>query len=447
MSSLKLWALEVSVGFFLSVSLAPAADSLKQVCGDVLSGSAPKAGAVNLLDTQAFSNTQKREYCQAAKSAEQAASADGITWKVWAGVSAVCTVACIHSFVNPFAKYMCTVAGIAGGATDALTTKNYASALMGIGTTAGLQFATKAINQGAADAAKGEVVSIKDGIATLKDGRMVPADQVAKAAPSRDWSACISAATAGLQAATKKKAQSSQLQTAKQNLASAKQMDQGQGLAAGNGTAGDFSSDCQKAQASGNTSAQLACATSTDPSLPRSVLDPQFADAFKKASGIGLGDYLQKDPSSAGQAIGASTSAQLGSDQALQVAKATDEAAAQLNAEDGSSTYAGGGGGGKSKGDSSPDFNQFMNQMMGQINGGGSQGGPQDKNGVGQVAYAYQNRSSDDIAHDTKLPLFDRVQYRYSKLSNRLENGPSERTLPATSRMPAGAGFGNSRAY
>ncbi len=88
-------------------------------------------------------NTQAQQYCAAGKAAENAASADGDVWIIYAAAATVCTSACAASMM-PNVTYTeqleiaCTGSSVGASAVDAIQTQNYMSALASIVVTAGI---------------------------------------------------------------------------------------------------------------------------------------------------------------------------------------------------------------------------------------------------------------------------------------------------------------------
>lgn len=93
-------------------------------------------GAYNDICGGSASGAQKKAYCDAAKISYKAADDTKTMMKVWAGVAAVCTAACVAKPVSgqhrPWLGVLCQGSNIAGGVASAAVTKNYAMGLMGL---------------------------------------------------------------------------------------------------------------------------------------------------------------------------------------------------------------------------------------------------------------------------------------------------------------------------
>ncbi|MEK6579455.1 MAG: hypothetical protein AABZ55_09545 [Bdellovibrionota bacterium] len=240
--------------------------------------------------------SQRDSYCEAAKKAKDALQANTIIWKLWAAAAVVCTGACAYvystggvatatNYTNPV-MYAC--AGSTAGATltDAIMTREYASALTGLIASGG-SFAMGGLK----GAAESETVSAGAG---LNEKMMGP---------------CMSAATNTFQAMIKKGSLVEQDKSYTDNLVSAQRLNSN-AITMRNGTdnlpssnsgsagtgatnrpttsgsvAGGGYANSSRNLACANTSStgqMVQCAMSGDKTLPEIFGDPKFGDEFQK---------------------------------------------------------------------------------------------------------------------------------------------------------------------
>ncbi|HAR43481.1 MAG TPA: hypothetical protein DCS07_12755, partial [Bdellovibrionales bacterium] len=294
---------------------------------------------------------QRREYCAAAKDAKEGAKKDKILGGVWAAVTATCTAICVTPLAGQtYGAAVCDAANMGASITDAMVTKQYASALSSVGMV-------------------GMSMMMRGGITTPKGsesrGRM---------------SACLGAATAGIQTFIKFAAAKNHNSNADANLGNARRLnsinmpgtstdplaakDSNTTAPVGSGIQGnaDASSACSVATTSSNISAHISCAVSNDQNLPPFVRSPAFPAEFKKMTGTDLAEFLSKSQDNPSNAIASASG--LDADGASKVASLMDDmnskyGAAGLN----SGIYAeggGGGGGAAAGGGATPDFNEIM---------------------------------------------------------------------------------------
>jgi hypothetical protein len=423
--------------------LAHASD-VDAVCGKVLSQSPQAPAAGGAPAAAGGSASSKLEYCKAAKSAEETADANSILWKVWAGVAAVCTYACVASFVGgPTNEYVCVGAQVAGGVVDAVISKEMSGAMMAIASAGG----SIAINQG-----------------------MKPsAEQAAKTAgkggeqeTQKDIGACIGAATATLQAVTKHKTMSDHEKIRDENLDSARAVQDDQATAVagggynaapqaqqldsngnpvsgggggGGGNVAGGSNDpnspkvaCGQAKASGgNSGAFISCALAADKNMPGFVRDPRFAKNFQRASGESLDDFFGKNHGSPNQAMMEATGGVLNSGQSARLSAAIAAVPESVQGDTAGGTYssggAEGGGGGGESGGMDPAMAALMAQIAGMLNPEEAAAAKKQLDGVNRVHFATQKNGASAVSEDKTLSIFDRIAYRYIFVGKRMIAG------------------------
>lgn len=395
--------------------------TIEQVCGNVSSASPVPSPSGNSADP----TTQKLQYCQAAQSAQDAANADDILWKVWAGVGVICATECGISLggINPYTSYtqfICTGVSVGAGVTDAVMTKNFANALLGVlGGGGGL--AANYMFNGSSDSGKDAANAGKDSAKNNK----------------KDFGACLAAVTATVSAVTKGMDEGSQKKSVQSNLQSALSVSsqapamgagaepQAPGLAAqGGAQSGNLSENpqaqpttaantsvsgtCSGAATSGMLGAAISCATAMDSTLPPFVSTPQFPANFQKIAGQPLGNFMGNASSPAQGMMGA-MAGELSPSQQAQLASALSAIQPVDNGED--SYYAGGGGGGGGGDSADNGVGDMMNNFLGQLMP--KKPGAASSSGVNAVAFANQHRSPASVVEDRALSIFDRVSYRY----------------------------------
>ncbi len=413
-------------------------DDVDSVCKGTLS-SAPLAGD----KSGDPSGTQRLQHCQAAKSAQEGADADNALYKVWAGVAAVCTGACVSSFAGgPAGESACTGSAVAGAGTDGVVTKNYASSLQQIGGI-GLAAATTELTKD----------TVKEG---AEEGAKQGVEQGTK--KTKDIGSCMNAATATTQSVSKFKSLEGQKETVKSSLESARSVTSTQGTAVADGSG---ISQSQAATAGGGPSADgslggpsggpsdggssnpcagqlsgrstpastLQCAIARDPNIPRFVTTPKFAKEFQDRTKTSLGDFLNKNDPPA-LAIGQAVRSGLNGAQNAKLASALTDVQQNVSADystysshggDGSQYEGGGGNSGLSNGDDDLNLGGLLSGLQDKLNPNQK---PNEKStGVSAVIFANQTRSPAAVAEDAKLSIFDRVTYRYYYVGRRIVLG------------------------
>jgi hypothetical protein len=368
--------------------------------------------------------SQLSQYCNSAQSSSQGSDVDSSLYKVWGGVAAVCTTACANP--TPALAGTCKWSNTGGTGTDAIATKNYSSALMGIGQQ---QVAGQVGKAGAQQA-------------TNADGSVATGGKPAPKPPSR-MVACMNAATSSMQAVSKFKSAKSANQATAANTASANQLgsnsagtvgsdpnEKSSGATAGeiyegnrplssgaSAAAAGSANICATAKATGQAVATIQCAVANDPTLPSYVATPQFLNDFKAATGGTDFSNFGSDPNqSAGDAIAQAASGGLGNGTATQVAAVmrsmdNNEVPYEVAA------YGSNGGAPVAAAPSAeePDMTQVAQALLEQMKAG--QPAPNAEQaaatGIQAVVFANQNRAPASIPEDKTLSIFDRVTYRY----------------------------------
>jgi len=366
---------------------------------------------------------QLSQYCNSAQSSTQGSDVDSSLYKVWGGVAAVCTTACANP--TPALAGTCKWSNTAGTGTDAIATKNYSSALMGI---AQQQVAGQVGKAGTQQAAAGGTPATGGTPAPKPPSRLV---------------ACMNAATSSMQAVSKYKSAKSAGQASAANTASANQLgsnsagtvgsdpnEQSSGATAGelyegnrplssgaSAAAAGSASICATAKSTGQAVATIQCAVANDPTLPSYVATPQFLNDFKAATGGTDFSNFGSDPDqSAGDAIAQAASGGLGNGTATQVAAVmrsmdNNEAPYQVAA------YGSNGGAPVAAAPSAeePDMAKVAEALLEQMKAGQQPQGAEQAPAIGfqAVVFANQNRAPASIPEDKTLSIFDRVTYRY----------------------------------
>lgn len=135
-------------------------------------------GSIALRDPQLIKLW--RDHCDAAYDDLEAANKQSTLTYVYTGVAVVCGAACAATLANAgFASTLgtaCTGAGVVAGLTDALLTKNYLGAVLGLGTAAVGYYASTASESAAAMAAAPSALGAAHATAAgPSSGRVVPA--------------------------------------------------------------------------------------------------------------------------------------------------------------------------------------------------------------------------------------------------------------------------------
>lgn len=374
---------------------------------------------------------QRQQYCDAAKSSKSSANANGIMWKVWAGVATVCTAACAATLMGqPWNQWVCTGTSLAGTGVDAVVTKNLQTAMMGILGAGGSYMINRTMN-------KGETPKVG------ADGKTKRPD---------DYGSCFTAATSALQTMQKKQAQSSDEGSVNSNLEMAQQLGnspaaayrtggpevadtaksgglgmsvKSAGMSPAQATLGNIASACGSGAANGNSKAQVACALAMDGGLPSFVSSPKFASDFQKASGQSLSDFLNSPNDNAKAALAGAMGGSLSNSQNVQLASALNKAEKEIALAHpvAGTTYAGGGGGGYGGGkhsDPTAGFGNLMQGLMGKMNGTEEARHGTNQQNFRQVA----SLSPDAIVEDRRISLFQRITQRYSQHQHELGGVP-----------------------
>jgi hypothetical protein len=377
---------------------------------------------------------QISQYCDSAQSSTQGTDVDSALYKVWGGVATICTAACVSSSPPGTSATACKYSDRAGAGTDALATKNYASALTGIATGQVTSQASKAMGGGQQSANNGS---------NGTQGQNSQNGQTGQKPQSR-MTSCMNAATSTMQAVSKYKSAKSSSQAAAANTTAANQLaskdtatgndpnekasgatagglgsEPGRGLAEGqSGATASSASICATASATGSAAATIQCAVANDPTLPSYVATPQFLNDFKKASGTDFSNFgsdPEQDPTTA---IGQAASGGLDGNTATQVAVAMRSLGSnspQAPSEVAAYTPSGGGAPAAAAPSSDDgDMVKVAQALMEQMQAG--QKGDQQAaapSGIQAVAVANQTRSPASVLEDKTLSIFDRVTYRY----------------------------------
>jgi hypothetical protein len=289
----------------------------------------------------------RKQYCDEFEEFRRAAKASGAVWKIWAGVAAVCTTACIGSAINhPIIQKkltyqtstrgandvitktdatvtindskICVGANLAGAATESIVTKDYMAAVRGIGETLLTQLALPRLTS----------TTTKD----TDSNKQQPQGAKPKFGENLDFAACLTALSATQKTYASFKDQKTQKEKAEEALNKARNLaatqttnENGVRLSRGNielrtedseksdssstspGATGSamLGPDTQKACQGKNAGAMLQCALASDRSLPRNVGRPEFQKDFETATGAPLNKFLEQDRLGPTEALGA----------------------------------------------------------------------------------------------------------------------------------------------
>ena len=375
---------------------------------------------------------QRQSYCDAAKSAEEGSRNDSILMGVWAAVTAACTVACFN--ITQTTAYVCTGVSLAGGATDAIVTKNFAGFLSSL---PGTLIANKdLLFGGSKEPPKAEGDAAGKG------------DTAKKSNPDRTGS-CISAATAAIQVISKTMDKKTQDKAAKSNLETAEKLkstaiaqsgagfntEGGSGGSNGGGSTGSgsqasksvssasdagASDPCAAAQSTGSAEAHISCAIAQDPNIPGFVRSPKFAQEIKEKTGKNLADFLNTKSDNPTELLGSAMAGGLNSEQAGKLASALNELQKNMP-EISTGSYAGGGGGGLSlPSGGSEDIGQLMAGLMDQFKPKSADEAPP---GFSAVDFASLNRAPAQVVQDKSISIFNRISFRYYYVGKRMIGG------------------------
>ena len=448
------------------------ADSVDDACADTFkerdktTTDQKKAGEYNtaaqkdgrttiITPTQSSSVTQRLQYCDTAKKAQDAADTQSVLWKVWAGVAAVCATTCATSLSGVYAnQWICAGTNAAGIVTDGVMTKQYQAALTQLTTSlVGLGMNYMA-NSDKGKSATPEKPANEKAPEKSGDKAAEPEEKVEK-----DYNACLTAAAAGFQVYAKHSAMSDSEKSVSDTIAEIKRLNPKKdetdktattqsggafsiGTPAGQvaqGAVSTGSSDtsnaatsgtdnssgstgCGKAKKSGDSSALISCAVSSDSRLPQFVKTQKFQDDLKKSTGASLEDINNNAqspqslmPGLMGNALG------VGSDsaKAAQLAEALKKFENDIfESPTGKIAYAAPASGqSHSKASSNePDFGSMMGGLMGGLfgNKGGAAGGKLNRSldfSHGQAARMLAASKATFESRD--VSLFDRVTHRY----------------------------------
>ncbi len=396
-------------------------DDFDKICKDTLSNASGNSTI-----------QEKLSYCQAAKSSQEAANSNGILWKVWASVSAVCTASCAASFIGYGNQYICLGINVAVGITDAAITRQFASALIAIAT-AGAAFGANKFMKNQQD----------------------KKDEAPEKKP-KDLGACMIAAQAAFQAFSKAQSEKNSLDSLKNNLASAQACNSDssgaikadsipqpqnrsplpdsvtQGSTGGNSKTSPPSLSANNSNPSGcdstknsktnpvnslNTATLITqCAVSLDSNLPNYINQPQFQTDFKKSTGIPLSEFLSKNETPKKELYSVMDSA-LHSADSSKLAEALQTMEQQIPIKIQSSVYTGSNSlRTTEKSDSDPSFGEAMNHLMNQFLPK-KEDGKQNLN-QNYLTFEKQQLQSTTPSENKNLSLFDRISNRYYHLND-----------------------------
>jgi hypothetical protein len=442
----------------LSIAVTPAwADELSDVCGNL-----------------STAGTLKTQYCQAAQAASKAADTDGALWKVYAAVSAVCTTACVSSFAGgelAGTGIACQGTSLAASATDAVMTKNYTSALMGIATSGyGLYSAISGAPSlpqlvmsgvggnganaaaGAANTGSGSLVSqgsVPDSMGNYSDqisragqeqgGSLTGGTDQASAPTKNDMSACLSAAVSAYQSYSKYSAQQQEEQTENQNLASAEAVTNttadavpstattspgGATTGGANTGAGttetaaanqNTTSSAGTASCSSSAASTIQCAIASDSGLSNTAT-PAFSNALQRSSGMPFGQFIA-GAQSPNQAIGSGLGGSMTPTGTAAVENALDSMEKSMDPNDTNGAAmmalgrAGGGGAVADNTDPSALMSGLLDKLM------PKKGDKQTSINDEDFTKKARALASANPEENRNLSIFDRIAYRYVVLT------------------------------
>ena len=456
------WGYAQSASPSPSPSASLTADDFEQVCGPVLSQKPPTHA------TELTLYNQKLSICQGAAASHEAMKDQGLLWKLWAGVGAVCGVACAASFFGVGNQYICMGTNLAAGVTEGVVTEDFSAAMSGV-MGAGTSFLVNTAMSGAGSAASTTSTS---GNAAGSSTSSSSSSSSSSSGSTKDIGACLSAAMAIGQAVSKHASEESARETLDAAMADlaglmsnsrAAPLPGTVSLSSGNedttttnesSTQTTATSDAPKSKFAesgascsstmSTTGEAISCAVGLDSNLPGFVSSPKFQQDFQKASNQSLGDFLGSGSGSIGEAIAGTMGGIMTSSARAQVAAAVENLSESLGHSDpnvGATAYGRGGGRrGPSGGGGDDDIMGQMAGLMGQLLPGGKKAGAAGDTAV-QAVQAVMNSARGAggarIEEDRSLSLFDRVKARYLTLS-RAERVGGDEVL----RVPAGVGAG-----
>ena len=382
---------EITAG--ISVTLASEFD---QVCKPILSnGSSQVSGS---------GDQQKLQYCQAAASAQSGVTSNSVLWKLWAGVAAVCTTACLSPLVGPV---ICTASTVGAAVTDAAVTKNFTNALVGIGGVAG------AALLGSSSGSTGIIKS---------------------------KGSCIAAATATFQSLTHHRDMATEQTQVAQSVADASALSGGPGVAISTAVATPVMipqgalpsahtpiSPPVVSAAGSDMQAQMSLAVASG-KIPQAVADPQFQKDFKSATGKDLNDFLKQSPSSPVSAIQDLLGGTLSQGDSSKLASALDEMKQEFAADSpsgisGPYPVAKVSAARDSSSGEEMDFSKALSGLLGQFKGADPSKSGQNTLEFKQpskVALKFAGRSPASIEEDRSISIFQRITFRYSSLTDQM---------------------------
>ncbi len=406
----------------------------------------------------------KEKYCEAAKTALEAAKSNDMKWKILVGVAAVCTGACVTPGVTdlPLGLSTCSAANIGGQAASAVITKDYMGFITGVGMSLGMGAVMggssnsadkeKYINDKLSPAAKAQAEQEAAASKNLAEERAKAAKEYRENEES-ETSACLTAAMTAFQAYQTNEAVKTQLQSAKNNIKSAAdiQGDRDKISAvdleesasprpnaspsdapsaapstivakqehgpSGGGSGGGFDSGFEAAQ-------QAAASDSggSSGSLPDAGKDPKLKSEFEKAVKQPMDDFFKEHPTASSAlaaavpAALAAAGASLSPGQQNELSSHLDKIgqAAIQSAGGAGESYSGGGSGGGGGGNIEDDA--LEEAMMNRL-----KSGSKDLNvGVNIQEYAGRNPARKKaIEDDPTVNIFDRITVRYQILNKR----------------------------
>jgi len=416
-------------------SASLSADDFEKVCGPVLSKPAP----THEVDLALYN--QKLPICQGAAASHEAMKDQDLLWKIWAGVAAVCGLACGASFFGAGNQYICIGTNLAAGVTEGVVTEDFSAAMTGI-MGAGTSFLINTAMGGAASGGSSGSSASGSGSGSGSNAQ--------SGGNSRDIGACLSAGMAVLQAVNKHAGARSAEDSLNAAMAELSRLQSSSNAAPLPGTVrlGDSETTPDSAVAQGSTSLNddvavaepdpegsrtcsstsssagesISCATALDDNLPGFVGNSRFPKEFERSAGQSLDDFLSGSRSgSAGDDISSAMSNLLTSSAQAALKAAADGLAESVSQSDpniSATAYRGGGARRNAGGGGGDD--DFMGQMaglMGKLLPGGK--APANDAGAKAVQAVMQTARSQPgrIEEDRGLSIFDRVKVRYLTLS------------------------------
>lgn len=378
--------------------------------------------------------SERASYCDAAKIAKRANGDESKLWKVWTGVAVVCTASCVASFFGPVTGSVCTVSNVAGTVADAALTKQFSSAIMALGQYTLTHSASSAV-----------------------------ASTAAKGASHRNLSACMSAASAGMQAMSKNKAANSSKDSMLSSLALAGKLESGtvpsdlthtphlpstpgrrtgadRPLAGGGGVGsspvigeetkpsdnnGSEEMVCNTGSSSatpGSAGGLASCAIALDSNLPEFIKQPEFDAEFEKATGTPFKDFLAQSPGDANNTLASLMSGSMADGAAQKLSEVIQQLDHALpDSAIAGAKYASHGGGSASAPKEDAEFKFDLGALFG-AEGGPALGGNEELNFEGRSPASTSNESSDIWHRGYPGTIFEIVTKRLGASRDRVEN-------------------------